>query len=152
MVITDTSVLVNFLCIDRMDPSLDTPRTRVTLNKLRGTLSNISGSHFGGAVGWHAVAEADALGDDEALGVKVGQVPIAIVRAGGMLHAVHDVCTHQYALLSDGYVEDGCIECPLHQGRFDLITGNALCAPVTEPVKVYPVRVESGKIMVELND
>ena len=103
-------------------------------------------------MGWHVVAADDALGDDEALGVRVGEVPIAIVRAGGALHAIGNVCTHQYALLSDGYVEDGCIECPLHQGRFDLITGEAKCAPVTEPVRVYPLKVEDGKILVELGD
>lgn len=101
---------------------------------------------------WHAVANADELGDDEALGVRVGEVPIAIVRAGGALHAVNNVCTHQYALLSDGYVEDGCIECPLHQGRFELTTGKALCAPVSEPIQVYPVKVEGGRILVELSD
>ena len=101
---------------------------------------------------WHEVAAADALGDDEAIGVKVGEVPMAIVRAGGMLHAVNNVCTHQYALLSDGYVEDGCIECPLHQGKFELTTGNAMCAPVTDPIAVYPVKVEGGKILVELSD
>jgi 3-phenylpropionate/trans-cinnamate dioxygenase ferredoxin component len=99
---------------------------------------------------WHAVAGADELGDDEALGVRVGEVPIAIVRAGGALHAVNNVCTHQYALLSDGFVEDGCIECPLHQGRFELTTGKAVCAPVTEPIKVYPVKVEGGRILVEV--
>ena len=101
-------------------------------------------------MGWHAVAGADALGDDEALGVRVGEVPIAIVRAGGALYAVNNVCTHQYALLSDGYVEDGCIECPLHQGKFRLATGEAMCAPVTEPIQTYPVRVEGGKILVEV--
>ena len=101
-------------------------------------------------MGWHAVADEDALGDDEALGVKVGEVPIAIVRAGGALHAVHNVCTHQFVLLSDGFVEDGCIECPLHQGRFELASGEPRCAPVTEPIKVYPIRVEGGKILVEV--
>ena len=101
---------------------------------------------------WHAVADDSAVGDDEALGVTVGKVQIAIVRAGGNLHALDNVCTHQYALLSDGYVEDGCIECPLHQGKFELATGNAMCAPVTEPVKVYPVKVEGGKVLVELAD
>ncbi len=101
-------------------------------------------------MGWHTVAEADAIGDDEALGVKVGEVPIAIVRAGGALHAVHDICTHQYAHLSDGYVEDGCIECPLHQGKFNLLTGAAESAPCTEPIKVYPLKVEGGKVLVEL--
>lgn len=101
---------------------------------------------------WHEVADDSALGDDEAIGVKVGDVPVAIVRAGGVLHAVNDVCTHQYALLSDGYVEDGCIECPLHQGRFELSTGKAMCAPVTEPVAVYAVKAEGGKILVDLGD
>jgi len=61
------------------------------------------------------------------------------------------VCTHQFALLSDGYVEHGCIECPLHQGRFDLKTGAPLCAPVTEPVRVYRVKVEDAKVFVELD-
>lgn len=103
-------------------------------------------------MGWQAVAEADALDDDEAIGVRVGEVPVAIVRAGGALHAVHNVCTHQYALLSDGYVEDGWIECPLHQGRFELTTGEAKCAPVTEPIKVYPVKEEGGKIFVDIGD
>ena len=99
---------------------------------------------------WQAVAEASAIGDDEALGVRIGEVPVAVVRAGGALHAVHNVCTHQYALLSDGYVEDGCIECPLHQGRFDLTTGEAKCAPVTEPIRVYAVKEEGGKILVDV--
>lgn len=99
---------------------------------------------------WHAVADADAIGDDEAIGVTVGTLQVAVCRSGGELHAVHNVCTHQYALLSDGYVEDGCIECPLHQGRFELATGNAMCAPVTEPVKVYPVKVEAGKVYVDV--
>ena len=100
---------------------------------------------------WHAVADADAIGDDEAVGVTVGALQVAVCRSGGELHAVHNVCTHQYALLSDGYVEDGCIECPLHQGRFELATGNAMCAPVTESVKVYPVKVEAGKVYVDVD-
>lgn len=101
---------------------------------------------------WHAVADADSIGEDEAIGVMAGGVPVALCRSGGALHAVHNVCTHEYALLSDGYVEEGCIECPLHQGRFDLATGEAMCAPVTEPVRVYPVRIEGGKVLVELDD
>ena len=102
-------------------------------------------------MGWHPVADADALGEDEALAVRVGEVPIALCRSGGAYHALHDVCTHQFALLSDGYVEDGCIECPLHQGRFELASGKALCAPVTEPVKVYAVKMEGGRVLVEID-
>ena len=102
-------------------------------------------------MGWHAVADADAIGEDEALGVKVNGVPIALCRTGGGFHAVHDVCTHEYALLSEGYLEDGCIECPLHQGRFELASGKAIAPPVIEPVKVYAVKVEGGKVLVEID-
>lgn len=102
-------------------------------------------------MGWHEVSGAEALGDDEAMAVDLGGKPVALCRSGGELYAVHNVCTHQFALLSDGYVEDGCIECPLHQGRFELKTGKPLCAPVTEPVKVYPVKAEGGKVYVDID-
>jgi 3-phenylpropionate/trans-cinnamate dioxygenase ferredoxin component len=101
---------------------------------------------------WHEVAAEDSIGEDEALGVSVGQHQIMLCRNGGKLFALDNVCTHQYALLSDGYVENGCIECPLHQGRFDLKTGAPMGAPVTEPVKVYPLRTDGGKIFVEVDD
>ncbi|HWM41984.1 MAG TPA: non-heme iron oxygenase ferredoxin subunit [Burkholderiales bacterium] len=101
---------------------------------------------------WHEVPGADALGEDEAMGVVLSARPVALVRSGGKLHALHNICTHQLALLSDGYVEDGCIECPLHQGRFDLRTGAPKAPPVTEPVRVYPVKTESGKVYVDLGD
>lgn len=103
-------------------------------------------------MGWHEVAGAEALGEDEAMGVTVGERPIALCRSRGRLHALHNVCTHQFALLSDGFIEDGCIECPLHQGRFDLETGAPVGPPVTRPVRVYPVRTEGGKVFVELGD
>ena len=102
-------------------------------------------------MGWHEVSGAEALGDDEAMAVDLGGKPVALCRSGGELYAVHNVCTHQFALLSEGYIEDGCIECPLHQGRFELKTGKPLCAPVTEPVKVYPVKTEDGKVYVDID-
>ena len=101
---------------------------------------------------WHEVAGGDALEEGQALGVVVGGQPVALCRSGGELYAVNNVCTHQFAILSEGYIEDGCIECPLHQGRFDLKTGAPLGEPVTEPLKVYPVRSEAGKVYVEIPD
>ena len=103
-------------------------------------------------MGWHEVPEAGALGEEEAVAVVIGGRQLALCRSGGAVHAIDNVCTHQYALLSEGYVEDGCIECPLHQGRFDLKTGAPRGAPVTDPVRVYPMRTEGGKSYVELPD
>jgi anthranilate 1,2-dioxygenase ferredoxin subunit len=45
---------------------------------------------------------------------------------------------------------DHCIECPLHQGQFDVRTGEPLCEPVDEPIRVYPVRVVDGTIEIDV--
>ncbi|WP_175839253.1 non-heme iron oxygenase ferredoxin subunit [Burkholderia anthina] len=95
-------------------------------------------------------AKLTDLVEDEPLPVTIGDERIALYLLDGSVHATHNVCTHQFALLSDGYMEDGCIECPLHQGRFDIRTGAAMCAPATAPVRVYDVRVEGDSIMVAL--
>jgi len=96
-----------------------------------------------------AAAEQD-IADGECLAVELGGVPVALVREGGKIHALHDLCTHGAARLSDGFVENGCIECPLHQGLFDLATGAPRSAPITRAVKTYPVRRVAGRIDVAL--
>ena len=101
---------------------------------------------------WHEAVAEPELGDEAAVALNIGTRQIAVCRSGGEVYALDNVCTHQYALLSDGYVEEGCIECPLHQGRFDLKTGAPRGAPVTEPVRVYPVRREGGKIYVDVGE
>ena len=87
----------------------------------------------------------------EAMGLVLKERPVALVRSGGAYHAFHNVCTHQHALLSDGFVKDGCVECPLHQGRFDVTTGQPKGAPVTVAIRVYPVKVENGQVYVDLD-
>jgi 3-phenylpropionate/trans-cinnamate dioxygenase ferredoxin subunit len=96
------------------------------------------------------VPEAEGLGEDEIVGVKLDGRDVAVCRTADGFHAFDNVCTHQFALLSDGYVEDGCVECPLHQGRFDVATGKPMGAPVTTPIRVYPVKVEDGRIYIDL--
>ena len=95
-------------------------------------------------------AHLSDLVEDEPLPVTIGDEKIALYLLEGDVYATHNVCTHQYALLSDGYMEDGCIECPLHQGKFDIRTGATACAPVTQPIRVYAVHVEGDTIMVDL--
>jgi anthranilate 1,2-dioxygenase ferredoxin subunit len=99
---------------------------------------------------WIDAAAAHDIADGECLGVRVAGTPIALVREGDKIHALHDLCTHGAARLSDGFVENGCIECPLHQGLFDLATGAPRSAPITEAVKTYPVRCIAGRIEIAL--
>jgi nitrite reductase/ring-hydroxylating ferredoxin subunit len=95
-------------------------------------------------------AKLNDLTSDEVFAATIDAHQIALYLVNGEVFATHNVCTHQFALLSDGFLEDGCIECPLHQGKFDVRTGAALCAPATAPLKTYKVHVEDGAVMVEL--
>ncbi len=64
--------------------------------------------------------------------------------------ATSDICTHEFAHLSDGLVMDEVIECPKHNGRFNYKTGAPLGAPVCVNLKTYPVKVEGGKVFISV--
>jgi apoptosis-inducing factor 3 len=99
---------------------------------------------------WQKVARADALGDGDVIGVEVDGTPIALYRIREEIYATDGMCTHATGILADGWVEDGAIECPLHQARFDIRTGKALCAPATEDLRTYPVRIEGADVLIDL--
>jgi apoptosis-inducing factor 3 len=99
---------------------------------------------------WRTVARADTIGDGDVVGIDVDGAPIALYRLGNDIFATDGMCTHAVGLLADGWVEDGEIECPLHQARFDIRTGKALCAPATEDLRTYPVKVENGNVLIDL--
>jgi 3-phenylpropionate/trans-cinnamate dioxygenase ferredoxin subunit len=92
--------------------------------------------------------------EDGALRVELPDVDVAIVDFDGRLYAIEDVCSHAEVALSDGEVEelDGAptIECALHGSCFDLRTGAPTNLPATEPVPVYPVRVEGDDVLVDV--
>ena len=50
----------------------------------------------------------------------------------------------------EGFLEGHEIECPFHQGRFDVRTGEATLAPCAEPIRSYPVKVEAGRVWIRL--
>jgi 3-phenylpropionate/trans-cinnamate dioxygenase ferredoxin subunit len=98
---------------------------------------------------WIKVVSAQEVDDDTVIAVNVDGHRIALYRSGGEFFATDNMCTHAEALLSEGYVEDGCIECPLHQGRFDIRSGKALCAPVTVDVRTHAVKREGDDVYVQ---
>ena len=98
---------------------------------------------------WIRACTADIKPGD-CKGVVVGGTNVAVFNVGGRFLATSNVCTHQFALLSDGYVDDDVIECPLHQGRFSILTGAPEVEPVTQPIKVFPIRAEGGEVFVDL--
>jgi len=97
---------------------------------------------------WVRVAAAREIEDEDLIQVKVGDLLIAVYNLGGVFYATSDICTHEYACLSDGFVIDGMIECPLHQGCFDIASGKAKGAPVTVDLQTYEVRTEGEDILI----
>lgn len=73
---------------------------------------------------------------------------IAVFREGENFFALDDTCSHEEASLSEGWVEDGEVECPEHQSRFDLRTGKVSCLPATCPVRAHRVEIRDGRIFV----
>ena len=99
---------------------------------------------------WQRVTNLGDLDEGEAFPVTVGKTEIALVKLGEQVHGISNICTHEYALLSDGIVEDDCIECPLHQARFDLATGELRSGPACAHLRTYPVRVQDdGAVLVD---
>lgn len=99
---------------------------------------------------WVAVVEVNAIPEDDVIGVSHEGKAIALYKSDGEVFATDDVCTHGQALLSDGFLEDGEIECPLHQGRFCIKSGKAMCAPLTEDIRTYPVRIDGEHVLLQI--
>ncbi len=74
---------------------------------------------------------------------------IALYRHQGQLYATSDICTHEYALLSGGWLENGEIECPLHGTRFRITDGSCL-GPYGHDLRCFQTRVRQGRIEVAL--
>ncbi len=99
---------------------------------------------------WVDVLACEDLPEDDVVGVDVQGRDIAIYECDGTYFATDNICTHGHARLCDGFLEDGEIECPLHQGRFDIRTGKALCEPLTEDIRTYPIKVDDGRVWLQL--
>jgi 3-phenylpropionate/trans-cinnamate dioxygenase ferredoxin subunit len=96
--------------------------------------------------GWTKVATVDDVAPGEVVGVKVDGEPVVLANVDGDLLAASDVCTHEYVLLHDGWLDDELIECPEHGSQFDLRTGKARGLPATQPLPLYEVRVEGDDV------
>jgi 3-phenylpropionate/trans-cinnamate dioxygenase ferredoxin subunit len=92
----------------------------------------------------------DEFRDGEAIAAKVGDQEIAVARNGDEFFAVEDICSHAAVALSEGEVEGCTVECWLHGSRFDLRTGKPTGLPATEPVPIYPVKVEGDDVLVDV--
>jgi naphthalene 1,2-dioxygenase system ferredoxin subunit len=95
---------------------------------------------------WIDALSADELPSDDVIGLVVAGRDIAIYTVGDAVYATDNTCTHGQARLCDGFLDGHEIECPLHQGKFDVRDGAPLCEPVSQALRSYPVKIEGHRV------
>ncbi|MDQ8733081.1 MocE family 2Fe-2S type ferredoxin [Paenibacillus sp. LHD-38] len=100
---------------------------------------------------WIEACAADVIDVEDVIRFDFEDRTYAIYRTdNGEYFATDGFCTHERIHLSNGLVMGNVIECPKHNGRFDISTGKAKRAPVCVDLKTYPVKVEAGKVFIQV--
>lgn len=100
---------------------------------------------------WHEVLKADELDVNDSMDVVINEEHYAIYQLeAGKYQATEGVCTHEFALLADGVLQDGCISCPKHNAKYDVCSGKVLTRPGKRDLITYPIRVEDGMLSIGL--
>ena len=80
--------------------------------------------------------------------VFVDGEPVCLANIDGEFLAVDDVCSHEYVMLSGGWLDEDEVECPQHGSKFNLRTGDVVNLPATQPIAVFEVKVDGTEIFV----
>ena len=100
---------------------------------------------------WIAACAVGDIAEEDVMRFDHGGRTFAIYRSPeDEYYATDGLCTHEKIHLADGLVMDNIIECPKHNGRFDYRTGEAKGAPVCVNLKTYAVKLEGGKVMIDI--
>ncbi len=100
---------------------------------------------------WIEACKAEDIPAEDVLRFDHQGRTFAIYRtADDRYYATEGLCTHGKVHLADGFVMDNLIECPKHNGRFDFTTGEAKRAPACAALKTFPLKVEAGKVFIDL--
>lgn len=101
---------------------------------------------------WIKVGNVADIDEDDTRSVEIEGKLLCLYNLGGEIFATDGKCTHGDADLSLGMVTDSClIECPLHEGSFDIRTGRAVAAPCTDALRCHSVKVQDGVIYLQLS-
>lgn len=89
------------------------------------------------------------MSDDALVRVEAAGTVYAVAKSGGDIFVLADQCTHGPGKLSEGTVLGSELECPFHQGRFDLRRGRPTYPPCTEAVRTWTATVKAGEIFID---
>jgi len=97
-------------------------------------------------------AKVDELPPGRMKRIDIGGRRILLANVGGRYCAADDTCTHEEASLSTGVLQGELVKCPLHGSRFNVCSGKALEEPAEQDLRTYPVRLEGGRVLVDLRE
>ncbi len=99
---------------------------------------------------WQDVIAADELENNWVTPVTHGSRKLAVYDTPTGPYVSLAVCNHGGADLCQGYFDGHTIECPLHQGAFDVRTGKPISAPATRTMRTFETRVYQGMVQIQV--
>ena len=96
-----------------------------------------------------AVAKLDDVPDSALRAIVLEGHGLVLARRGDTVHAFQATCPHEKAGLSQGRIEDGRLVCPRHLASYSLADGQVSRGWKVDALKLYPVRIEDGTIMID---
>ena len=130
--------------------ALPTPTPRDAATVAAKTISSVDAAD---AQGWVTIGPARALGRADVIRFDHGDKTYAVYRThDDTFHATDGICTHGNTHLATGLVKGCLIECPKHNGRFDIRDGSPQRPPVCVPLATYPVRNVDGLLSIKVRE
>lgn len=95
---------------------------------------------------WVLVCKAEDIDEEDLIRFDHEGKTYCVYHTDQGFYATDGMCTHENEHLEMGFVMGTVIECPLHQGQFDIPSGKAMGAPVCVDLNTYSVKLESGNV------
>ena len=101
-------------------------------------------------VSWIKTCEAKTVNNGDMIDFDFDEKKILISRVNNKFFATDRICTHAYADLSTGFVNEDeiTVTCPLHMSRFNLESGMPENLPAEEPLKTYSIEIRDGWVYI----
>ena len=132
------------------DPAYHVKRL-LPASKADGNASGVISDVRPNSDGWLEICAATDLGTADVIRFDHGKKTFALIRdEDGSLYATDGICTHGNTHLADGLVKQGQIECPKHNGRFNLVDGSPARSPICRGLATYPLEERDGRLWLNL--
>ena len=100
---------------------------------------------------WVPAADESYLQEGTINLVSPKGVSIILIKRGGRIYALRNRCAHMSCTLAGGRLDGGTLQCPCHEWKFDITTGEFINAREIK-VQTYLCRSEDGQIQVQMEE